>query len=212
MNEEIDDFANDKEIQRLRKIRQEHDELIEECMAILIKEFSLEAALCTDIQSFFIYKSIESPEVIESFKSSTGHFDLEIYQVEYNWSSRVGRTNSSGTEQCFLGLLTLRKQYPHTCVFKETLQTIITDWFNNQDVDFREQKKFSRRFHVISQDRQKLEILLFNRPLDELAGFPEMEVELKDNQCLFKISGNPMSLNETKQFIHLAKKLPAILS
>jgi hypothetical protein len=109
-------------------------------------------------------------------------------------------------------LLRLSKEYPVTCIFKETLREKITDWFVKQDVDFVDQKKFSRKFHVVSGDKKKLGFLLFNKPLDELAAFPEMEAEINGNNCLFKISGNPVSPGETKQFIELAKKLYKILS
>lgn len=81
-----------------------------------------------------------------------------------------------------------------------------------QDVDFKEQKKFSRKFHVVSQDKEKLQILFLNKPLDELAAFPEMEVEINGNNCLFKVSGNPMSVDGTRKFIELAKKLYKILN
>jgi hypothetical protein len=212
MNDETDDFANDKEIQRLRKIQREQDELIEECVGIVSKELLLEEKECTDIASFTLFKSLGPSGIHNEFRSTLDHLDMEVYLVWYQWRLHSGKINNSGTDECFLGLLSLKKEYPLTCIFRESMRTIITDWFIKQDVDFEEQKKFSRQFHVISQDKDKLKSLLWNKPLDELADFPEMEVEISGKQCLFKVSGNPVNEQESIRFIHLAKKLAAILS
>lgn len=127
MNTEQDDFANDKEIQRLRRIQKEHEEMISECVKIVTEEFSLEPGSGTETDSFLLFKAFDSPDTGDSFLSKDESFELEIYLVEYRWSLNAGKIHSSGREECFLGLLRLRKQYPVTCIFKETIREKITD-------------------------------------------------------------------------------------
>jgi hypothetical protein len=208
---EADDFANDKEIQRLRRIQKEHDEMISECVGLVSGEFLLEPCSARELESFLMFKGLDSAGIVDSFRS-TGNFTLDIYLVQYRWTLHAGKIHNSGVEECFLGLLTLNKEYPATYIFKETLKEKITDWFVKQDVDFKTQKKFSRKFQVITQDKEKLKILLLSKSLDELAAFPQMEVEINGNDCLFRVSGNPITQDETRKFIELAKKLSKILS
>jgi hypothetical protein len=212
MEPQHDDFANDKEIQRQRKARKEHDLMIGECVSLLKRQFSVEPGSCTDIESFLLFKSFESASIIESFQTVSGDLPIEVYQIEYHWSIRLGRGGSSGHDQCFLGLLTLKKGYPPTYIYKETFRTIITDWFIKQDVDFDDQKKFSKSFHVITADKDKLKIMLINKQLDRLAEFPDLEIELNGNHCLFKVSDKPMSPEDVKKFIDLSFKLLKIFS
>lgn len=209
---EQDDFANDKEIQKIRSIQKKYDEMIQESIETVRKEFSLEDEEPeAEIEDSILIKSFDSPNINESLKSSNKPFELQVYLVEYSWESRAGRSHQSGRDEMFIGSLSLNKSFPPTCIFKETLATIITDWFTKQDVDFKEQKLFSRKFHVISEDKDKLQLLLFNKQLDDLALFPEMEAEIKNNKCFFRVSGNSIDEEEVKKFIELTKVLVKIL-
>ena len=87
----------------------------------------------------------------------------------------------------------------------------MVDLFVKGDLDFKYQKKFSKKFHLVTKDKEKLVLLLENKPLDDLIQFPEMEVEICKKQCLFRLSENTMNMEEAKQFIGLTHCLLKML-
>jgi len=137
---------------------------------IVSDEFPLKLADCTELTPFLIFKSmnrgIYGPGITWSLKSINADPQMEVYIV------------NNGGEECMLGLLSLNKEYPFTCIFRETLKEKINDWFVKQDVDFEEFKKFSDQFHMVSGDPSEIRSFLWNKPLDELTAFPEMEAEI----------------------------------
>ena len=206
----MDELFNDKDIQQVSNRDLEYDEDIEACLNLLEKKFAIQNAPCPAIESFLLYKQFESVAVVGVYKSSAGEMDVAFYQLQYSWASGAKYVRRH-YDQCFLALLTLGRSYPRTCITKETLQTRINDWFTKQDVDFIEQKKFSKMFHVATRDKQKLTSMLYDQSLDELTDFPEMEAEIWDNYCLFKESSNPASEYRTEQLIALTKTLHRVL-
>ena len=163
------------------------------------------------LNDFMIFKSLRSPKISTALKSVNGNIELQVVLVQYTWWVAGGKLQS-GNAESFLGLLKFRKDYPATCIFKETLREKISDWFVKQDVDFEDQKRFSGQFHVVSKDKEKLQMLLLDKPLDELAQFPDIEVELKGNYCLFKFSNRWLSRGEAHGFVELSKTLHKIFS
>ena len=205
MNEDQDDFENESNIRRFRQ-KYDYDADLEESIEFLSRHYSLVQSKGADLNPFFIFQSFRSPVVIESLKTSQADIEIEFYIIQYE---RTPRTRAG---ECLICLLSFGKSYPHTCVYKETLQEKINDWFLKQDVDFEDQKNFSKNFRVVSKDPQRLRMLLNNRPLDELTEFPNMEMELNNNLCLVRVSGNSLSAGEAEELVRLTEKLKKILS
>jgi hypothetical protein len=142
----MNDFFDDKKMQHLQNIELEFDEDVEAGLRLLTSAFSLQAAPCPCIESFALYQSFHSPEVVETYQSTSGDFDIAVYQVLYARLTGSGRASRLGWYRCFLALLSLRTQYPRTAIYKESMHERINDWFTRQDVDVKEQKEFSDRF------------------------------------------------------------------
>jgi hypothetical protein len=81
------------------------------------------------------------------------------------------------------------------------------NWLIKGDVDFKDYPLFSKKFHVVTKDKDRLNYLLYNKPLDELTEFPDMELEINGNQCFFRCSKQPMDQEITKEFVALGKLL-----
>lgn len=207
-----DDFADDKDVQRARILRAEEEEFINDSIKTITEGLSLEPSEeKDDLGSFEIYRSIgKSPQVIDHFSSAA--IDMQVFFVEYQWSRMGKYQRSTGFENCFIGLITLRKEYPLTYIYKEALRDKIVDWFVRGDVDFKECKAFSSKFHVVTKDKEKLSLLLLNKPLDEFIPFPDMLLELNGNRCMFRVSTMPLCDDEAAQFVELARTIRRILS
>src|SRR6185295_1679778 len=182
----------------------EDNQMIKDSIMIVSNEFPLKLADGTELTPFLIFKSmnrgIYGPGITWSLKSINADPQMEVYIV------------NNGGEECMLGLLSLNKEYPFTCIFRETLKEKINGWFVKQDVDFEEYKKFSDQFHMVSGDPSEIRSFLWNKPLDELTAFPAMEAEINRRHCLFRNSPKPVSREEAQSFTLLAKKLMKILS
>lgn len=208
---ETDDFANDKEIVRLRKIDEDYHKLMEDCIVILSEKLSLEENICDDITSFELFRSVENAELLTSFRSVRPDLPLQVFFIENTWVHQTAKSRQEGIEHMFMGLLTLRGEYPLTYVYKETIREKIVDWFVKGDIDFKEQKKFSSQFHVVTRDKERLRQLLSNKPLDDLVLFPELELEINGKACLFRVSKESLSEDATLQLAELAKLICQIL-
>lgn len=205
-----DDFAADKEIQRLRRIEADEAAFLDDCVRIVSEGLSLEPADHEDITAFELFRSIPSPLSIDSYAAAHNGL-LQASLIEYQWVHQGGKGGrSTGTDHCLVGLQELNKSYPLTYIYKETFRDRLVDWFVKGDVDFKHQKKFSRSFHVVSKDKEKLSQLLWNKRLDDFLAFPNMLIEINGNRCVFRVSPEAVSEEEARQFVELAETIRKI--
>jgi hypothetical protein len=196
-------WENDKDIQRMRKEQEEFDQMLEESTGIISDSLTLKTASHRNMKTFFMFKSLDTPILCESFASTAS--GLHVSTVKYHSEYKMPKIANKGTDIYFFGLLTTKKEYPETYVCRETLREKISNLFVQQDVDFKASKKFSRRFHVITKDKEKLALLLDYKELNEFCDFPNMELELNGKSCLFRCSRLPVSPKEAKRFTEMAK-------
>ncbi len=202
-----DDFANDPEVQEWRKMQAEYDKLIKDCTDILIQALSLvEIEETSDIESYELLRSVKIVDY-HSFKSTNEQLPVEILVSEYYWEHRTPKNVGSGHDHCLFGIITLSREHPLTYVYRETIKEKIVNWFVKGDVDFGDQKNFSNQFHVVTKDKDKLQLLWGNKPLDELIAFPAMELEINNNKCLYRSFKAPINEELTREFAELTKML-----
>ena len=207
---EIDDFANDKEIQRIRKERAAFEKMIEESKEIVSQKFQMKEHSESNLEEFWMMKSLANSTVCETIKSESQFFSLEVSIVEYYSQYRTPRSGNSGDDHYFFGLLTTKKHYPATLVYPEGIKEKIADIFTKAEIDSKESKKFSRKFYVLTEEKERLKQAFSFLSLDELARFGQMEFELKENLCLFRNSKKPVSHQEAIEFCKVAEKMIAV--
>lgn len=181
-------------------------EWLNECIQIIAGKFPLEKAEYAEMDSFLMYKTLgkpHGPHVHDNYFSAD--YNLQVSVVAYT-------PYKTSTSYYFFGLFTLQKDFPLTYIFRETIKERIVNLFVRADVDFKEYKKFSDKFHVATQDKEKLQTLFMNKNLDELVAFPEMEVEINGKLCLFRTSHLSFNEEEAVRFADLATVLRKIIS
>lgn len=204
-----DDFANDKEVQQARADQKEYEQMIEDSLLLIRQQFNLEKASHINFKGFNMFRSLGAT-ISYSMKSVDPHKELRVSTAWYTSSFPVPRNRNSGEDQYLFGHLTLANTYPATYIHPETLREKLEDLVLKRDVDFSASKKFSRKFQVLTQDKQRLNDLLQFKNLDELTVFSEMEMELSGNTALFRNSRKPISIKEASSFCDLTKVLLAI--
>lgn len=188
----------------------EYEEMLDKCGARLCHAFSLRKSNYERMDGFIMYNSRKDSRVERSYTTRLPNL-LQTSLVEYRSFIRTSRTNSSSTNLYLFGLMELRHSYPTTYIYRETIREKIVDWFVKGDIDFPEHKLFSDRFHTVTKDKERLMLILGSKPLDLLAAFPHLELELDGNKCLFRVSQDEVSPEETDKFIELVNVLKNVL-
>lgn len=84
---------------------------------------------------------------------------LAIIQVEYTYTGTRGGSHTQLEFQVW-GFAFLSKSFGHVYIRPETLTDKAIELFNPLELDFPDDKSFSKRFYVLSNDRLKTELLL----------------------------------------------------
>ena len=206
-----DDFAFDKEIQKTRAAAEAYNKMVNDSLAIVENAFGAKETSHKNLKTFLMFKNLQAI-ITWSLKGTYNGKNLHISLAKYFTSLRVGRAYYSGDDLYLFGYFIMRNSFPKTYVCKETIREWITDLFLNSEVDFEHSKKFSRKFYVLTEDKKTLSDLLQFKDLDELAAYPDMEVEFQGNACLFRSSRKCISPKEAEVFTELAKTLIGIFA
>lgn len=189
----------------------EYEEMLDKCGARLCHALGLkERDDHETLDGYIMFYSLREPVVERSFMVESPN-SLEVSMVEYTSSLRGRYSQNAHADLYLFGLMELKHSYPTTYIYRETFREKFVDLFVKGDIDFPQQKLFSNRFHVVTKDKAKLMLLLNSKPLDLLAAFPHLELELDGNKCLFRVSQDEVSPEETDKFIELVNVLKKVL-
>lgn len=206
-----DDFANDKDILAQRAAIKAYEKMIEDSLALIARELKMNTASHINFKGFHMFKNL-SAIITKSMKSIGQTYEIRASVAEYTSSYPVPRNPNTGTDLYLFGHMTLKKIYPRTYIHKETIKEKIEDLFLKRDLDFPQSKKFSRKFQVMTADKESLHQLLQFKNFDPLTAFPDMELELSGNTALFRNSRSALSIEEATDFCKLSKALLTIFN
>jgi hypothetical protein len=205
------DFGNDKNIQEKRKQEAEYNKMMHESVGFINTAFNAKSSSHKNLKEFFLHKALSYyPFIKDSYEGRWKGREFYFCVFEYV-AGNTGRLYYSGLEYYLVGLIELKKNYPHTIGQPETIALKLEDLFTRVDVDFDHAGKFSRRFHVITKDERALQANLFNKDLDRIAAYPSAEFELNEKQCYFRLSRRSVSMKEATDFVELAKIFMEVL-
>lgn len=201
------EFENDKDVKKWREAEKAHLKYIQDSAQLVSNSFNANKSSHMNLKGFELHKAIDTPFIIESYRGSQGRKEIFFSIIQYHTSTRLARTNFSGTDNYFVGVITLDRSYPHTIMLPETAALKIHNLFVPGDVDFKHAKWFSFKFHVITKDEDRLKRLIENIDLNKLTRFGSAEIEFKENQCYFRANRKPVSPKEAQFFIDLARTI-----
>jgi len=115
-----DDFINDKEIQRARKEAQAYKKLIEDSVAIVKSELSLQESSHKNFKKFQMFKG-STATILDSYASSRFPPKLIVSIAEYRSSYATARYSNSGIDKYFFGYMETVKEFPPTYICKESI-------------------------------------------------------------------------------------------
>lgn len=201
-----DDFSDDEEIQKNRAALKAYQKILDDSLSVIREQLKVDDASHKNLKGFLMFKSLGAT-IKQSLKSVDQKYILQVSVASYFSSYPTGRASNSGVNQYLFGHLEMKTKYPRTYILKETIREKFADLFLKHDVDLEHCKKFSGRFHVVTEDKQRLQELLLFKNLDALAAYPEMELEFNNDACLFRSSRKSISIEEATNFCLLANTL-----
>lgn len=206
-SEEVDDFANNRSVQEHRARIKAQDDLISFAFQLCEREYALKKETITDLVQYAAFCDRES-EWKESRKSLSHPSRLRMTCIGYYTELRGRRGRGDGSHDYYLmGSLRTKKSFPNTYVKKETISERIMNLFVPVDVDFNEAKLFSKRFNVITNDEEALRKCFNGLHLDALIDFPDMELEFRGHDLVFRNSRKALSREEAEEFRDMVKVL-----
>jgi hypothetical protein len=208
----INYLNSDNEMRRIKEEEKAFFQMRKESIDFVTTELNLQSEPVPDLKEFFLVNTLREPLVKESFCSLNPLLPIQMCIIQYLSEVQIGKVRKSGRESYFFALLTLKKEYPHTLIYPETVSEKIAEIFIKSELDFKDQKKFSRKFYTLTKDKEKLFDLLYNKPLNDLIIYKNMEVEINKNLCLLRHSRKPISKTEAISFCELAKKINRIFN
>jgi hypothetical protein len=208
----INYLNSDSEMHRINEERKAFQKMIKESIEHVTTELDLKPETKPDLNSFYLVNSLNEPLVWESFRSTNPLMPVQLCIIQYLSEVHIGKHKKSGKESYFFAILTLKKEFPHTLIYPETLSEKIADIFTKAELDFEDQKKFSRKFYTLTKDEEKLLNLLNNKPLNDLVKYKNMELEIYKNLCLLRHSRKPVSKTEAAYICELANVINRILN
>lgn len=206
-----DEFDNQKEFKEKRRKEAEHKKMMEDCIQLLGSAFDAKLSSHKNLKNFLIHDHSLYPFIVESYEGISKNKEFYCCILVYTGDEINRHIYFYGEPKYFSGLITLKTKYPHTIIQPETLAHKFENLFTKNDVDFKHSKKFSGIFHVITKNKDALQILWHNKDLNKLASFSQAQIEINERHCYFRVSEKPISLDETSNFIELAKTLMEIL-
>jgi hypothetical protein len=203
-------FNHDRELTLNRQAREAYLKMLDECDVILKNSLDISRnEQHPDLSNFFMFNSLQDANVTESLKANI--LPVKILTVHYFSQYKTPKSRNAGHDFYFMALMQLNKKVPHTMIYPETLSEKIADIFVRNELDFKDHKKFSRKFYTLSKDKEKLFDLLNSKPLNELVKYNNLEIEINDDRCLFRHSRKPVSKKEAMAICDLVKDVHRIL-
>lgn len=203
---ESDDFAYNQDVLRHRARQRAHEKFGNDVLDIIRNRFRMTDITRYNLDDYLSYRDLDAKQ-LKGLTTTINGYDFHVVLIEYYSSYPVGRSHVGGNDRYLMGHFTTRTKYPRTYIHKETISEKFSDLFLKRDVDFAENKWFSSKFQVLTEDKNRLTDLLRMKDLDRLAQFRDMEIELSSQGCLFRLSRKSISLKDAEGFNELASLL-----
>lgn len=167
------------------------------------------------LSNFHLFAGKQKPTFFNSYTihSDSNAFTLCIieYQTTYQEVSNHGGRTHTANHKYFFGHIGAKKDFAHTLIRPETLADKITELFVPVEIDIKGYRKFSNKYYVLSNDKEKFLGALSKDLLDFLAQQNHLEIEFNGQACLFKLD-KAIELKQTLKLCEIGMHLDEILN
>lgn len=155
-------------------------------------DFQLEANFNFDFNEFSIFKEYEDYHIRDAFKilNSNSYAHLTFTEIWYSLTGgRSGHIN--GNEYQIWGIAYLNYSYGNILVQPETLYLKLQELVEPKEIDFEDDKKFSKRFYLLASNKG-MAVQFFKPDVRNLF------MSLKGNDYFVEIKGHKLIIGNKK--------------
>ena len=132
------------------------------------------------------------------------------YWDAFQTVDRTGGHMSKDSSDYFVGYIKHNNKIGHTLFKPETFEDKINELFNPVEIDFKQYKKFSRRYYVLSDNETKLRNWIGDEFVELLESLKGFSIEFYKDTCLFRFSKS-INLSEARDLCKVGLRLSSIL-
>jgi hypothetical protein len=145
-----------------------------------------------DIKSFDVFSHDEVNDYGPVFRITANGRTFYLNFIEVAYKTGGGKySSSSHIEYQTWGSIELKNDFGHILIKPETFLDKVYDFINPMDVDFDDDKEFSKKFLVVANDKLKAQLQLTQKLRDCIMG-----IEL--NEFVIEIMGNRWIIGNKK--------------
>ncbi|MCU4163776.1 hypothetical protein [Carboxylicivirga caseinilyticus] len=167
------------------------------------------------IKKFHLFADKQKPIFFNSWRvnSASNSFSLCLieYQTSYQSVSTFGASTHTSNDKYFFGHLSIMKDFGHTLIRPETLGDKIAELFNPVEIDIKGYWKFSNKYYILSNEKEKFLGSLTGKFIKYLENLRKPEIEFYGHECLFRLD-KAIDLKQTIELCNIGINLDIILN
>lgn len=193
-------FSDDPERAVQRKEEIEREEYINQLVNSVCRQLSLEETEnFPEISALSLNPSALNADDVKCFSTKDTSLPLSVLICYYDTQETIYYDDAT-----LLGVIELPLAFPATSLRKEEVSDRLADIFSQADIDFKEQNKFSKTFHLVSSDKEFIKQKWEGKPLDMLAEFPDLQLVIEEKQCVFRCFTDNIDQDKVDMFVKLS--------
>ncbi|MCT4615499.1 MAG: hypothetical protein N4A49_11560 [Marinifilaceae bacterium] len=165
---------------------------VQDIINTLKQEFTLSPTGSSYLGDFALVKDKIGLKFKKAWKVENSNSEFKLCWISYTNSFEVASHTGgqSFSESCnyFVGYLKHSLDLAHTLIRPETFEDKLRELFNREEIDFKEYKKFSRRYYVLSNNENRLRDWLNDEFVGCLQNLDGFSIEFLNDTCLFRFS------------------------
>ena len=136
--------------------------------------------------------------IVNEFTMPNSNFDLPYDRESFSFYNLYGK-------------IRLNSSWSRTVIRPERLSDKFIELFNQKEVDFESNIKFSKKYYVLSDDEKELRSKVTFEFLDYLESIDGLTLELNKKECVFKLP-KTNDFNESLRLLEIGYQLNCLLN
>lgn len=174
-----------------------------------------ESKIIKILSQFSNIKSYEKVTLLSSFIIPNNVYNTHLVLLTFNsFQEHVGSKSTRVIKNVdceLVGLTSLKFDIGHTYIRPESFRDKLMELINSVDIDFKEDKEFSRKYYMVSDDEEKVRKNIDLNFLKAVKQDRDMHIEIIDRYIILRTL-KPVKFENMKTIVDMLKDINTINS
>lgn len=189
---------------------------VQNSLNLVESKFKVKPISKSILKDFYIFSSNKNALLLYTWTIQIEQQSFNINLVQYDFNYHKGSRNhlSVRTDRSFyfFGQFPLQVDLGLCFIKPETFRDKINELFIKTEIDFVKYPKFSSKYYVIGDDKQKLETNLSSSFFQFMETMEDIHIECRNNSCVFRYSTNSVHPDDVLKFCSTGFQLQKFLN